>query len=132
MFANLFSFLQILARYVESVITLSQISGTLLRLPLFCPVFLARSLQSEHAGETSLTTYCVHLCFQLRIFMLRALLRSMKQIYTLYIRFYLHCIYTYFVKVKNTSFSLCVVVAIRLLLLLFLFLHTNHIKSRER
>ena len=48
---------------VESVITLLQIFGALFRLPLFCRVFFARSLQSEHASETSLTTYCVYLCF---------------------------------------------------------------------
>ena len=63
MFANLFSILQFLVRYVESVITLLQISGALLRLPIFCRVFFALSLQSENASETSLPTYCVYLCF---------------------------------------------------------------------
>ena len=64
--------------------------------------------------------------------MLRALLRSMKQIYTLYIRFYLHCIYTYFVKLKNTSFSLCVVVAINpyqvvlVVVVFFIFTYKPH------
>ena len=62
MFANLFSILQILVRYVESVKTLLQISGALLILPLFSLVFLARALQSEHASETSLTNYYVYLC----------------------------------------------------------------------